>query len=148
MHFKQYKLQTTMRYFLFTLILISFRLNAQSKNDTHYYKLEIPKSFSVQLQSKYNPEGAKKDIENNSVKILFSGGFGGMPSFNNKKDISFQKKYSVQFYSQGCVRIGENENEEGYNLTIFNFLDKKFGTRWRKDIRTDAIGLKLFLKKM
>jgi hypothetical protein len=100
-----------------------------------YFTLE-----SYQPESRYNARGAATDIESKKIRILFSGGFGGMPDFKNEKDKRFQKKYKVEFYSQGCLRYGINDDEEGYNKTIFKYLDSKYGKSWRKEIRKDAIG--------
>lgn len=47
----------------------------------------------------------------------------------------------MTFISQGCVRFPE-ENETEYNFEIFKYLDEKYGTGWRKEIRADVIGLK------
>ena len=126
------------------ICILTLELNAQSKIDTTDtdIKFDITKEISKQLTSDYNAIGARKDIKKKNIRILFPGGFGGMPDFDNQKDIDFQKKYSVDFFSQGCIRMGEDENEEEYNLTIFKYLDKKFGKSWRSEIRSDAIGLK------
>ena len=124
------------------ICIFTFELNAQSKNDTIEIKLDLPKAISTQLISDFNIQGARKDIKEKNIRILFPGGFGGMPNFDNQKDITFQKNYSVKFFSQGCIRMGENENEEEYNRTIFKYLDQKFGKSWRSEIRSDAIGIK------
>ncbi|CAL2103847.1 conserved exported protein of unknown function [Tenacibaculum sp. 190130A14a] len=117
-------------------------INAQdSENETNQINKSIFK-FSYQPESHFNSKGAKKDIANDNIKILFAGGLMGIPDFNNEKDTFFQKKYSVKFYSQGCLRNGKNENEEAYNQTIFLYLDKRYGKVWRNEIRENVIGLK------
>ena len=126
------------------LYILTFKLYAQSLNDTTGvdHKLYIIEEISIKTTSDFNAKGAQKDIKEDNIRILFSGGFGGMPSFNNEKDIAFQKKYSVKFFSQGCIKMGSDENQEEYNQTIFNYLDTKFGEHWRNEIRNDAIGFK------
>lgn len=119
--------------FLYTL---NTKLIAQSQNWITNNQL------TYEVLSNFNTEGAIKDIKKKNIRILFLGGFGRIPVFNNKKDVSFQKKYSVKFFSQGCIRMGNNENEEAYNQTIFKYLDKKFGKHWRNEIRKDPIGFK------
>lgn len=121
------------------LLAISCIASAQLENNIKNC-IEKVNLNSIHLISDYNKKGAFLAIKKNNIKILFSGGFGGMPNFKNKSDIQFQKKYKVEFFSQGCVRYGENEDEEGYNKIIFEYLDKKYGTKWRKEIRNDAIG--------
>ncbi len=90
--------------------------------------------------SRYNKAGALQDIKKHEMQILFSGGFGGMPDFSSAEDQLFQKRYGATFHSQGCVHYGEEENEEEYNQTIFAYLDKTYGPKWRYELRSDAIG--------
>ncbi|MDF3026537.1 MAG: hypothetical protein K0S23_844 [Fluviicola sp.] len=97
---------------------------------------------SFEIVSLYNEEGAKADIKKGDPRILFPGGFGGMPDFSSKADREFQEKYRVEFFSQGCLRSGEHEDEAGYNQVIFDYLDKKYGMAWRYELREDAIGFK------
>lgn len=121
--------------------LLSSSIAAQS-NDSTSYSWNPKKQMSYKVKSDYNTQGAKKDIVNGNIRILFSGGFGGMPDFNNEDDLAFQKKYGVKFYSLGCFRGGDDENQEAYNNRIFKYLDEKFGKTWRIEIRKDAIGFK------
>ena len=117
--------------------------NAQSKKKSiKLAKQDFITNFKYEVISDFNKEGAKNDIIKNKIRILFSGGFGGMPTFNSDNDLEFQKKYSVKFLSQGCIRMGKYENEKEYNSAIFAYLDKKFGQNWRYEIRDDAIGIK------
>ena len=94
---------------------------------------------SIVFESPYTPKGARKDIKAGKPTILFSGGFGGMPDFNSKEDKLFQKKYKVTFYSQGCVRM-PNDDEEGYNQVIFAYLDEKYGKDWRYELSEGVVG--------
>lgn len=100
-------------------------------------------SSSYKIESEYNPEGAVRAIREGRMKILFSGGFGRMPDFENDRDLKFQNTYNIEFIFQGCLHLGENEDEEGYNRMIFAHLDKQFGRQWRNEIRPDAIGFDL-----
>jgi hypothetical protein len=97
---------------------------------------------SYAIVSHYNESGAEDDIKEGKLRILFPGGFGGMPDFSSIADKEFQKKYRVEFFSQGCLRSGEHEDEAGYNQVIFDYLDKKYGRAWRYELRDDAIGFK------
>lgn len=92
------------------------------------------------LYSRYNKSGALQDIKKHDMQILFSGGFGGIPDFSSAEDQLFQKRYGVIFHSQGCVHFGTEENESEYNQTIFAYLDKTYGSKWRYELRSDAIG--------
>ncbi len=89
--------------------------------------------------SEFTAEGALHDIENNQMRILLPGGL--IQETTNASDSLFEQKYHVRFLSQGCVRL-PGEDQHAYNQKIFNYLDKKYGRRWRREIRQDAIGLK------
>lgn len=99
-----------------------------------------PSVFSYVFNSRYNKAGALQDIKKHDMQILFSGGFGGMPDFSKAEDRLFQKRYGITFHSQGCVHYGTEENEAAYNQTIFAYLDKTYGSKWRYELRSDAIG--------
>ncbi|MNV02840.1 hypothetical protein D3C71_930800 [compost metagenome] len=99
-----------------------------------------PSQIYCVLFSRYNKAGALQDIKKHEMQILFSGGFGGMPDFSSAEDQLFQKRYGVTFHSQGCLHSGEGENETEYNQTIFAYLDKTYGAKWRSELRNDAIG--------
>lgn len=135
------KLKNT--YLIIFCSLMTCGINAQTEKDSTELKKPIfTHTVKVEFKSEFNIEGAKKAIKEGNIRILFQGGFGGMPDFDNEIDIAFQKKYSVEFFSQGCIRMGEDENEEEFNQTIFTYLDKKYGKQWRNEIRNDAIGMK------
>ncbi|WP_300664843.1 hypothetical protein [Fluviicola sp.] len=99
-----------------------------------------PSVFSYIFSSRYNKAGALQDIKKHDMQILFSGGFGGMPDFSSAEDQLFQKRYGVNLHSQGCLHYGTGENEAEYNQTIFDYLDKTYGVKWRYELRSDAIG--------
>lgn len=128
-----------------SISLISFKPSTNdllslliSPSNIDYKSLDL----NLHFESHYNSKGAKQDLKQGKPLILFSGGFGGMPDFNSKADIDFQRKYQVKFYSQGCVRYGENENEEAYNQVVFQYLDQEYGKGWRDELRINAIGFK------
>ncbi|MCB0476410.1 MAG: hypothetical protein KDC69_12085 [Flavobacteriaceae bacterium] len=80
---------------------------------------------------------ALNDIKNGNVKILLSGGIA--PVFY-KADRRFSRKYKVQFIEFGCEAIAP-ESLTSYNSTVFDYLDKTYGKKWRKKIRKDVVGL-------
>ena len=84
-----------------------------------------------------NREKALADIENGEINILESSGIA--PVFH-KSDSKFTKKYNVNFVEYGCEPIAEESLRE-YNRTVFEYLDKKYGKKWRKKIRKDIVGL-------
>jgi hypothetical protein len=83
---------------------------------------------------------ALRDINDSKLKILISSGTS--PRINNKGDNAFERKFEIKY-----VVLGDSGPEswnclEKYNDTVYEFLDKKYGKRWRKTVRDDAIGLK------
>jgi len=91
------------------------------------------------ILSEFNARGARRDILKNNMRILLPGGL--IQETTNASDSLFEQKYHVRFLSQGCVRL-PGEDQHAYNQKIFNYLDKHYGRRWRREIRQDAIGLK------
>ena len=96
---------------------------------------------SVQNQevsvSGYNKQKALTDIRKGSIKIILPGGIVAAAKLLG--DEAFEKKYGINFFSQGCVRFPK-DNEAAYNEEVFKYLDQKFGKEWRDEIRKDAIG--------
>ena len=84
-----------------------------------------------------NRQKALEDINQGEINILLSGGIAPVIYKGDKK---FTKKYQVNFIEYGCEAISERSLIE-YNQTVFEYLDKKFGEKWRKEIRDDVSGL-------
>jgi len=88
---------------------------------------------------KYSRERALKDIESKNLTILLQGGIAPVVYTTDK---SFEIKYHITFNDFGCVADDRQECLIAYNKTIFDFLDKTYGKKWRREIRKDAIGLR------
>jgi hypothetical protein len=135
---------------LFILVLVSVSVSCEAQEAVNYTlptdTIHVPKyvlkfkSKDFKISAEYTKSTAKSDIAKNKIVILFSGGFGGMPDFDNPKDFYFQLKYNVKFFSQGCSRHPDDD-QKAYNKEIFKFLDSKYGLGWRKDIRPGAEGM-------
>ena len=102
------------------LVLCSLQLNAQRDSCI-----------------KFNREKALQEIKNKSPRIVIVGGIirAGRPG-----DDKFAKKYKIQFVDTGCV-IEDSDCIAAYNKATFEYLDKKYGKKWRKYVRQDLIGL-------
>ena len=81
-----------------------------------------------------------EDIKNQRVFIFLNG---GASPIRFSTDESFEKKYNIYFYEQGCVN---SLCAESYNMIIFDYLKKTYGKKWMKEIRDDAVGLKKWKK--
>lgn len=122
------------------------------------YKIRIndfnikPEEFKVELKEKsisnfnivvfadcaVNKEIAEIDIKNDKPRLLIIGSIAPVVYKNQDK---FEKKYNIKYYDFGCTPPKE-ECVIQYNKTIFADLDKKYGRKWRKEVRKDVVGLK------
>jgi len=80
-------------------------------------------------------ETAEKDWKKKKAKLYLVGGIA--PIGNRKADSRFEKKYKIRYYDFGdtapnmeCIQV--------YNERIFELMDKKYGTEWRKKVRSDV----------
>ena len=83
-------------------------------------------------------EYAKIDLNNNSLFLIVPGGIA--PTIY-ASDFDFKHNYDVSMINFGCEPIND-KLAAAYNLKVFTFLTDKYGTKWRKEIRDDVIGLK------
>lgn len=106
-----------------------------SGNDSTKQTLNI----TIRERCEVNQYLALKDIQAGTIKLLIFGGIA--PSVNTKFDVKFEKKYNLKYHDFGCIHVGY-ECVRDYNQTIFTYLDKKYGKKWRVGIRKDVISLK------
>ncbi len=83
---------------------------------------------------------AEKDIKANKIKLFrAAGAFSSLPA---KTDHDFEKKYKIIYYGDGgCTNSIAIDCLETYNHTIGIYLDKKYGTKWRKEVSKGVYGL-------
>jgi hypothetical protein len=112
--------------------------------DQHFPPFNIAQLLLIKnaiSESHYNAKGAREDLENVEPKILFRN---RDMVFDSEKDQEFQLKYGVTFVSPDELELaGQNKDQKGYNRVIFAYLDKKYGMKWRDELRKDAIGFEL-----
>ena len=84
----------------------------------------------------FTKEKAKTDIEKGLIQLFLQGGI--ISAETKLGDKEFCEKYNLVFKSRTCV-----DHPLNYNLEMFNYLDEKYGTSWRNEIRQDVIGLKI-----
>jgi hypothetical protein len=93
------------------------------------------------------PDDARKialaDIKEHHFFLYVQGGFAPVV---RKEDAGFEKKYKTDISDFGCVGL-DRKIVSAYNREVFLYLDKTYGTRWRKELRKDVIGFKEFLEK-
>jgi hypothetical protein len=83
---------------------------------------------------------ASKDIREGKIKLLMI--FTGFSPPLTKKDKAFEKKYHLTYwgYGEGCTGI-LTDCIDTYNWEIAQYLDKKYGNRWREEITQVVSGL-------
>ena len=104
------------------------------------------KSVSEQVCSNdYNEdmisvEAAKRALEDGNAELLLIGG-GISPTIVIGQE-KFKKKYGVDYYDFGDLPLFSDDEMARWNCVIFEWLNKHYGTRWQRDVRTDVIGFK------
>jgi hypothetical protein len=86
----------------------------------------------------FNEATAQKDIAEGKPKLLLVGSIAPVYYVGQDK---FEKKYKVYYYDFGCTP-DYDECILAYNKKVFAYLDKKYGDKWRKEVRQDVIGFK------
>ncbi|MFD0991029.1 hypothetical protein ACFQ1R_13050 [Mariniflexile jejuense] len=92
----------------------------------------------VTADCEINKQIAESDLKNENPKLILIGGIAPIVDFEDGK---FANKYGIQFYDYGCTPP-PLECVYQYNNVIFEYLDNKFGKKWREEVRQDVIGLK------
>ena len=85
----------------------------------------------------------KSDFDNNNVYLFLQGGIAPVEYTTDK---NFENKYGIYFFDFGCVPPSEKCVIE-YNSKVFDYLEKTYGEKWKKEIRDDVIGFKEWKKK-
>lgn len=86
---------------------------------------------------------AEKDIANNLPFICLAGGIA--PMVIVPSDSQFEEKFQVHYYEYGCSPA-DSVCIVAYNSHVFTYLSDRYGTRWIKLVRKDAVGLKEWKK--
>ncbi len=83
---------------------------------------------------------AESDIANQTMHLLTQSEISPVVY---STDLQFENDYKIKYLESGCSGPKE-EFAVKYNFTIFEFLNKHYGNKWRKKIRKDVIGLDNF----
>jgi hypothetical protein len=94
--------------------------------------------ITLKADCPYDRSAAKADIASGKPKLLLVGSIAPVVYKNQHW---FERKYKVQYFDFGCTPPAYECIEE-YNKEIFSYLDKKYGDKWRKEVRPDVIFLK------
>jgi hypothetical protein len=86
----------------------------------------------------FNVDKASRDIKEHEAKLLL---YGSIAPSTGQADKKFKKKFGVTYVIFGDDETTREECKKIYNRVVFNYLDKKFGDKWRKEVRQDVVGL-------
>lgn len=86
-----------------------------------------------------NKPNFSKDLLNNTLR-LFSVE-GPDPVAFSKRDSLFEKKYCVKYVLFGCEPDYEHEAMSEYNRKVERYLDRRFGKKWRLELRGNVVGI-------
>jgi len=92
----------------------------------------------AQAECSVNGAFAEMDIQDENMCLIVATGI--VPVEETPQDSIFEQKYGILFYDYGHLTPAM-ECMIQYNRTIFDHLDFKFGTVWRREIRRDVLGL-------
>lgn len=81
-------------------------------------------------------------LKNNSIFLFLASVINPV---THEEDEIFEKKHQIYYKDFGCV-APSYECMIQYNQRVFEFLNKKFGNKWQKEIRKDVVGFKEWRK--
>jgi hypothetical protein len=87
----------------------------------------------------FSAEKAFKDIKENKANLLL---YGSIAPTTGPADKQFKKEFGIGYMLFGDDETVREECKKLYNEVVFNYLDKKFGNKWRQEVRKDVVGLK------
>ena len=110
--------------------------------DTHFFDLVtnnrvLDSTFFVNAECENNIDKADKDWKEGDAKLFIIGSIA--PKASTKRDCRFEKKYNIEYYDFGCL-LPNLDCIITYNRRVFELLDKKYGSKWRKKVRKDVEG--------
>lgn len=113
----------------YTLLLVFFCLVAVQLNAKSVLRVDSIQAKSIKQ--------ANADIKKGTLKFMIQGGIA--PTRVKGQEI-FEQKYGVAYYDLGCVGPS-NMRIDAYNKVVGNFMDRKYGKGWRKEVRKDVRGI-------
>jgi hypothetical protein len=92
-------------------------------------------TFELKADCEYNAERAESDWKKGIANLLLVGSIA--PIANSTSDKRFEEKFGVKYFDFGCEPPIDECLKE-YNTRIFELMDKKYGMKWRKKVRSDV----------
>lgn len=92
-------------------------------------------TLTLKAGCEYSRQQADKDWKNEKPKLLIVGSIA--PIAISTSDTKFEKKYGIKYFDFGCTPTIA-ECIKIYNERIFELMDKTYGMKWRKKVRSDV----------
>ena len=96
-------------------------------------------SFPMNLETDLTDEQIEDRIANGTLNFIINGIDSKIP----EEYIKFKEKYGIGLIKENCVidPISFKKTREN-NEMIFDYLNKKYGTEWIKELKTKPFGIK------
>ncbi len=115
----------------------------------HLHKKHFMKIVFITLISFVSTSSFSQSIQDTIVaksvinydKLTLYCGVGIEVQIFTKADKIFEHTFKVQYIINGCMPSLSNEKMSTNNKLVSNYLDKKYGIMWRKQLRTDVLAI-------
>ncbi len=87
----------------------------------------------------YDSTLAKYDLQHKTIRIFCRVAFA--PVAQMSSDNEFEKKYHLRYYVVGDFLPSSIAQMISYNLVVADYLDRRYGTKWRAELRSDVLGI-------
>jgi hypothetical protein len=77
------------------------------------------------------------DLKNNDLKIYT---VGGLKPYNHEVVQAFENTHAINYHDFGCLAPPNMDYYADYNLLVFQYRKEKYGNKWEKDIKDNAMG--------
>jgi hypothetical protein len=111
-------------------IKLSFQYTMTKSKDTTIFAYNALKNVVLFTYLTWDSTQAKYDIDHNDMKLFCC--FGFLVSAQTQKDKDFEKEFGVKYYIMGDAPPAPIDKLRTYNIEIGKYLDKRYGTEWRK----------------
>lgn len=111
-------------------VKISYPYTRTKSKDTTIIVSGANNNIKLFTLNSWDSTQAKSDVQHGDF-VLFCC-FGFLLSAPNQLDKEFEKEFGVKYYSIGDAPPVPLNKLITYNLTVGKYLDRKFGTKWRR----------------
>jgi hypothetical protein len=98
-------------------------------------------SISINCFSQNLQDSLTKNYVADTTNPILYCGQGLETLVYSKADKIFEKKFKVNYTIVACIQLYTPEVMSFHNKTIAQFLDRKFGLKWRDTLRPDVYGM-------